>query len=99
MRELHENFLKISSKWSVILFKKCVKMRCILLSKDNYYSAHQEVIIYEEKESLSYSIRVSIPKIINYRINSDSKITSGEEIIFNHKLINGIEKNQTHQIT
>ena len=66
-------------------------MKCILLSEDDFYSAHQEVIIFKYKESLTHVMRVSTPQIISDQINFNSTITSVKEIIFNHKLINGIE--------
>ena len=53
LKELHNNFLKVSNNWSIILFEKCIKTRCILSSEDNFYSAHQEVIIYKDMELLS----------------------------------------------
>ena len=75
LKELYDNFPKVSNNWSIILYKKCIKMRRILSSEDNFYSAHQEVIICKDAESLSYNMRVSTPEIINNSMNSGSKIT------------------------
>ena len=62
LRHLNETFPNTSSVWEKLYFEKFIKLRRNLTTASKMHSAMQEVIIFEDECTKSYSMRFSAPK-------------------------------------
>jgi len=106
IQDLHANFPKISPQWNIIFASSYIKLRRILVTENNFYSASQEVLIYQNKLNNLYNLNVSTPneiivdEINDFECNEIQKIFYKNTKILNVKLkseilnsIISIEKN------
>jgi len=97
---LYQNFPPVCKLWDVIFTKNCIKLRRILKTDDNFYSAFQEIMICENDDNKTYLFMSSTPKCIvgvdsdNHLINTIKYdhtkhfgLTTKTEVLSNIKLI------------
>ena len=97
---MYQNFPPVCKLWDVIFAKNCIKLRRILKTDDNFYSAFQEIMIRENDEDKTYLFMSSTPKCIvgvdsdNHLINTIKYdhtkhfgLTTKTEVLSNIKLI------------
>ena len=61
-KDLYDNFLKnVSSNWNISFYSSSIKLRRNLVTDDNFHSAVQEILTYEDKHAKAFNLILSTP--------------------------------------